>query len=348
MEIVDSEMANPSYTPVVRTPLHSNLLEQHMFAKLATVSSNISRLSPTDADLFRTTFQNEEICYANSWLYLLRATRNDQGQRGYKFVGDQTVMGMSYRHNTVYLVRPMGAGRFRTTLDLCHEIRSRMQCPIILKKLDQELYEYLCSTQLFQKCADDSTLFEEEMFPEHILPLEKLYCADSGLYHQSIPFMRKVKRFAKSSPKLLAETQISDVESNPGFQNLFSFNPEKYKSYMQIMREIRSQQSEDGKYKVCVYYDEHKTIHGLYISELLKEKNMGLYCAVSSRAFPGITEWMDHDFFQQVFYDNIQYLYLGGSETQGVDAYVKKLFPSTPEYLMRPLSIGYQDGMQFL
>ena len=308
MEIVDTQMVRASHTPVVRTPLHSNLLEEHMFAKLATVSRNISRLSPEDADLFRTTFQNEETCYANSWLYLLRSTRNNQGQRGYKFVGNETLMGMSYRNNTVYLVHPMGAGRFKTTLDLCYEIRSRMQCPTVLKKIDQDLYEYLSSTKLFQTATDSSTLFEEETFPEHILQLEKLYNPASGLYHQSIPFMRKVKRFAKSSPKLLVETEISDVESNPGFQNLFAFNPEKYKSYMQIMREIRSKNTLNGKYKICVYYDEHRTIHGLYISELLEKKIMGLYCAVSSRAFPGITEWMDHDFFQRIFYDNIHYL----------------------------------------
>jgi hypothetical protein len=343
MEIVDSQMTQASCSSVVRTSLHSSLLEQDMFAKLATLSSNISRLAPRDADLFRTTFQKEEICYANSWLYLLRSTRNDQGQWGYKFVGNETLMGMSYRHNTVYLVHPMGADRFRTTLDLCYEIRSKMQCPIVLKKIDQELYEYLYSTQLFQKSTNDATLFEEEAFPEHILPLEKLYNSDFGLYQQSIPFMRKVKRFEKSSTKLLTEAEISDIEGNPGFQNLFGFNPEKYQSYMQIIREARLQTSEDSKYKACVYYDEHETVHGLYISELLEKESMGLYCAVSSRAYPGITEWMDHDFFQQVFYDNIHYLYLGGSETKGVDAYVKKLLPSTPQYLMQPLSFNHQE-----
>jgi len=343
MEIVDSQMITASCRPVVRASLYSDLPEQYMFDKLATVSSKISRLSPTDADLFRTTFQQEEICYTNSWLYLLRATRNDHGEWGYKFSGNETLMGMSYRHNTVYLVHPMGAGRFGTTLDLCYAIRSSMQCPIILKKIDQALYEYLGATQLFQKRTADSTLFEEEMFPEHTLPLKKLYSLDSGLYQQSIPFMRKVKRFEKSSLKLLTETEVSDLEGNPGFQNLFGSHPDKYNSYKQIIQEVRSQKSGGGKYKICVYYDEQKTIHGLYITELLEKKSMGLYCAVSSRALPGITEWMDHDFFRQVFYDNIDYLYLGGSETQGVNAYVKKLLPSRPHYLMRPLSMGCYD-----
>ncbi len=343
MEIVDSQMTPASCRTVVRTSLYSDPPEQHMFDRLATISSKISRLSPTDADLFRTTFHKEEICYTNSWLYLLRSTRNDQGEWGYKFVGNETLMGMSYRHNTVYLVHPMGAGRFETTLDLCYEIRRRMQCPIVLKKIDQALYEYLSSTQLFQKCTANSTLLEEELFPEHILPLQKLYSLDSGLYQQSIPFMRKVKRFEKNSLKLLAETEVSDIEGNPGFQNLFGSHPEKYNSYKKIIQEVRSKKYRDGQYKICVYYDEQQIIHGLYITELLEKKSMGLYCAVSSRALPGITEWMDHDFFRQVFYDNMDYLYLGGSETQGVDAYVKKLLPSRPHYLMRPLSIGCYD-----
>jgi len=180
---------------------------------------------------------------------------------------------------------------------------------------------------------------EEETFPEHILELEKLYSPSFGMYNQSIPFIRKVKRFAKSPMELLALPEVSNIEGNPGFQDLLGQNLDKYKSYLQIIREVSSQRPDNGRYKVCTYYDEYKTIHGLYIAELLEKDSMGLYCAVSSRSFPGITEWMDYDFFKQVFDDGIHYLYLGGSETQGVDAYVKKLLPNVSPYLMRPMEM---------
>lgn len=342
MEITSSQKVKVPREQEFNAVLNPEFFKQSMFEKVTALASDISRLSPTDADLFREAFQKEEICYANSWLYILRSTRNDQGGFGYKFVGKETVVGIGYRNNTIYLVHPTGTRRFNATLDLCSKIYNRMKCPIILKKIDQELYEQLYSTKLFQEHADDLTFFEEEAFPEHVLELKKLFSPNFGMYSRSITLIKKVKRFEKSSVKLLAKPEVSqkDIESNPGFQNLFGQNPDKYKSYMQIIREASSLRPGDGKYKVCVYYDEHKTIHGLYIAELLEKDSMGLYCAVSSKSFPGITEWMDYDFFQQMFHEGIHYLYLGGSETQGVDAYVKKLLPIAPPYLMRPMGMG--------
>src|SRR5579859_2271617 len=317
--------------------LHAPVSEQDLFAQLTTLSNDISRVSSADAAIFRQAFQQEATCYANSWLYFLRATRNDQGELGYKLVNKETCMGIGYRHNIVYVVHPLGAGRFAATRELVEAIRTKIPCPIILKKIDQALYAYLSSTNLFQADVDDSKLFEEEAFPEHMLSLPCLYSPERGLYHRSLPFIRKVRRFEKSSHILLAQTDISDIESRPGFHHLFGYNPDKYKSYLHIIREISSPESSGGRYKVCAYSDAEGTIRGLYISELLAEQSMGLYCAVSSKSAPGMTEWMDYDFFRQVFDDGIRTLYLGGSETAGVHAYVKKLLPIEPPYLMRPL-----------
>lgn len=339
MGVISGQEMQTLRIQVFHEQLIAEVLEQRLFAQLTALSPNISRLSPADADMFRSAFQREEICYANSWLYLLRSTRNDQGGLGYKFVGNETLMGIGYRNNTLYLVHPVGNGRFTATRDLICELHSRIQSPIVLKKVDQELYEYLISTNLIQTYAEGLTLFEEEAFPEHILPLPHLYSPDGGQYRQSSPFIRKVRQFEKSSMKLLAKKDTSAIESHPGFLRLFGSNPDKYKSYLQIIREVSSQRPGDGTYKVCVYFDEDATIHGLYISELLEERRMGLYCAISSRSSRGITEWMDYDFFQQVFHDGIDYLYLGGSETHGVHAYVKKLFPIAPPYLMRPMAM---------
>jgi len=325
--------------------LDLEVLEQYVFTRLSTLESSISRLSPTDADLFRQAFRNEEICYANSWLYILRATRNDLGGLGYKFVGNETLVGIGYRNNTLFLVHPTGTERFQTIINLCPKIYNSLKCPIILKKIDQGLYEQLYSTKLFKEHehTGDLMLLEEEAFPEHLLELEKLYSPSFGLYNQSIPFIRKVKRFEKTSIELVAKAEISDIETNAGFHNLLGYNLDKYKSYLQIINEVRSLRSDNSNYKVCTYYDETKTIHGLYIADLLEKHTMGLYCAVSSRSFPGITEWMDYDFFKQVFNEGIGYLYFGGSETIGVDAYVKKLLPNVPRYLMRPMGMYYKD-----
>lgn len=323
--------------PEYSTQLPAPISEQHLFALLTAYSSNISRLSSLDAEVFRKAFQQEVQCYADSWLYMLRSTRNDDGGFGYKFVDKETYMGIGYRNNILYLVHPVGPDRFDVTRDVVEAIHQRISCPIILKKIDQELYEHLSLTNLFQPCADASPLYEEEAFPEHVLPLSLLYNSKDGLYHRSIPFTRKVRRFEKTAIQLRVQTDISDIESCPGFRDLFGAQPDKYRSYLQIIREVSSQGPNEDKYKACAYYEGDGTLRGLYITERLKEQSMGLYCAVVARLAPGMTEWMDHDFFQRVFDDGITTLYLGGSETAGVHAYVKKLLPIEPPYAQRPM-----------
>jgi len=346
MEVTISQKVQEHSEQVFNVRLNSEVFKHGKVAQLPALAHGISRMSPTDADLFRDAFQRESICYANSWLYLLRSTRNDEGDFGYKFVGEGTLAGIGYRHHSVYIVRPIGAGRFQMILDLCSRIYESLQCPIILKKIDRALYEQLSATQLFQAHADDLTLFEEEAFPEHILQLEHLYSPLADRDQRSLSLLKKVRRFEKSM-KLLPEQDVywEDLESNAGFQNLFGDNPGKYKSYKQIIREASSFRARDGKYKVCAYYDERHAVHGLYISELFEKGSMGLYCAVSSKSSPGITEWMDYDFFRQLFQEGIHTLYLGGSETEGVDAYIKKLLPIAPSYLMRPMLMHCEGAL---
>lgn len=336
---------------------HIRISGSDTFSQLGVSSKNISRLSSVDATLFREAFKQEPTYYCNSWLYILRSTRDDQGSFGHKFIGKDVLIGIGYRHHTVYLIHPMGNARFATTLALCKKILRNMHCSIVLKKLDQELYKYLVSNKLFQQEKDASLLYaetfpkypseimslEEETFPEHTLHLSALFNPDTGAYKQSDSFMRKVKRFEKNMITLLPRSNMINVESTSGFLALFTSHPEKYNSYIQMIREVNAYSKEDTTYKICAYYDQHETIHGLYISESLGNGNMGLYCAVSSRDFPGITEWMDYDFFQQLYQDKVHYLYLGGSETSGVDTYIKKLFPITPPYFLQPMRVD-NDG----
>ncbi len=337
MEITGSMIISPPYKQEENATCSSEVLEEEIFAQLTALSGDISRLSSADTAVFRDAFRHEAISYANSWLYILRSTRNGLGEVGYKFVDKGTVMGIGYRNNTLYLVHPMGPGRFDTTLDLYYQIRKYIPCPIILKKVDQRLYRHLSTTDLLQGQASAVMNFEEEAFPEHTLYLDRLYEQNFYKGHRPLPLIRKVKRFEKSSMHLFAETDISSIESSPGFRALFGSNPDKYRSYQQIIREANSRKSGSDQYKICAYVDEHATVQGLYISEKLGEESMGLYCAVSSRAHPGITEWMDYDFFRQLFQDGIHYVYLGGSETAGVHSYVQKLLPLAPTYFMRPM-----------
>jgi len=309
--------------------------------------SGFSRLSPADTDFFHELFQKEEVCYANSWLYLLRAARDDQGDLGYKFVGKSLVAGIGYRNGSFYIIRPIGgASRYDELIDLCMRIYENFRSPIILKKIDQVLYNQFSEAQSFGIDRDSLELFEEEAFPEHVLQLGRLFEPTGEMKRHLQPFLKKVRRF-EGQTRLWAVRNAAwkELESNPGFWGVFGYNPDKYKSYMQILKEASAARGDHRRYRNCAYYDERGTLHGLYVSELYQPGIMGLYCAVSARSFSGITEWMDYDFFQQLFQEGIHTLYLGGSETEGVHGYVQKLLPVVPSYLMRPLLIRCKERM---
>src|SRR5690242_17000311 len=88
----------------------------------------VSPLTKRDAEAFLTLFRQEEPCYANSWSYVLRSTRT-KGEPGYKFVGGETIMGIGFRHNVLYLVNPRGPGRFQTTLAICRRMYRSLTYP---------------------------------------------------------------------------------------------------------------------------------------------------------------------------------------------------------------------------
>ncbi len=250
---------------------------------------------------------------------------------------------ISYRNSHLYIIRPIGA--FNALIDLCTQIYEHFHGSIIFKKVDQMLYNQLSVTPLFRIDTTGQELFEEETFPEHILKLERLFSPTPATKPLLHPFLKKVQRFerqAKLWPERIASWE--HLVSNPGFSGLLGQNSAKYQSYAHVIQEACSGRTGNGRYKTCAYYDERGTLHGLYVSELLAQGIMGLYCAVSDRSAPGVTEWMDYDFFHQLFREEIQTLYLGGSETAGVHAYVQKLLPVHPTYHMHPFHMYPGNG----
>ena len=140
--------------------VHTHFSESMLSSAIGSVAKHISRLSPEDACLFREKFCQEPTYYCNSWLYILRSTRDDWGDPGYKLVDEDVLIGMGYRNHTVYLVHPMGDQRFSTTLALCQTIRKKTPYSIMLKKLDQDLYAYLAANGLFQELHSPSSTNE--------------------------------------------------------------------------------------------------------------------------------------------------------------------------------------------
>jgi hypothetical protein len=206
--------------------------------------------------------------------------------------------------------------------------------------MDKELSENLMKTCHFQesRAIGESDIFEDESFPERLLFLDRLFLPDSQLHPDADNLAKKLRRFQKESRGLRAWLNPS-AELETVLKTLPNLAPDsnnKYTAYIQIAKEAFSLKGDKERYKICIFLDETK-IHGIYIGELLSKGKMGLYCALSSKQFHGITERMDVCFLRQLFQEGIGCVFLGGAETAGVYNYIRKLLPEPPPYTMAPL-----------
>ena len=87
MEVTVSQEAKEHRKLVFNVPLNFEELNQREPVQLPALAGTISTLSPADTEVFRDAFQREALCYANSWLYLLRSTRNGQGNLDINLLG---------------------------------------------------------------------------------------------------------------------------------------------------------------------------------------------------------------------------------------------------------------------
>jgi hypothetical protein len=317
------------------------MIQHSTIEKTLSLIEGVSPIMRSDSTLFRIAFEQDVICYGNSWLYILRATRNDLGEPGYKFYKPGILLGMGVRKGRIYLTRPIGERRFENVLELSSRIFNLTGCLVILKQIDQKLAERLLETGQFQNnhSVYEQSIFEDEAFPERLVVLEKLFNTDSSLNPATRNLRKKIKRFQRNGLKLHAYWNHSRADLQTFQESIFSlseFDRDKYSAYLPIVKEILSETSDQARYRICAFYQREK-MHGFYIGEFLSKVEMGLYCALSSKAAPGITEWMDTYFLTHAWDEGIRLVYLGGSETEGVDEYVKKLLPEPPSSSTFPL-----------
>lgn len=298
----------------------------------------LNRLVPDDCHSFRLYADQRSPCYANGWLYHLRAARNEYGSLGFRCHGDEFFVTFGLRKSFAACVSPMGQNRFAQTPQLCETICKTTGLPVLLKKVDAELHTYLLRQKGFEIC-DEERFLEDEAYPEHYLDLKELFDEQCQLSCKAKQLQRRVRQFDAQSIKLFA---AEHSDSEPGhlvkaLNRLVSEDSSKHQAYIQLCRFVQTTDNQNGLFFQKVFVDKRNQIHGLYIAERLSDRTAGLYCAVTSRVYSYATERMDVAFFQWLREVGIQKLMLGGSETAGVHRYVQKFLPIQLETSLRPL-----------
>lgn len=286
----------------------------------------LTPISFEDEAVLRNSFP-DSIEYAHSFLYLLRASHGKNGSIGYKFISRNVKAIIGYRNNIIYVTPIYDATQGEEMYALCNEIFQYTGCRILLKKFSKNRYpkfRYNKSTKLTAFELEDDTC------PETVLNLPKLFITSEGTVNRKAKrFFRKVKRFKKLN---LHFDIIEDLSQIPimNIMNFLNADIEKCESFLPIVTYLYSH-GQDDRYGTTIFL--HKgLVQGLYIVEKFSAKEVGLYTAVTARNQPGITEWMDHYIFQEMFFEGIQKVYFGGAENEGIDYYIKKLLPEKPIY----------------
>ena len=286
--------------------------------------SGISPLTYNDEHLLRASFPNDETQYMYSFLYLLRASHNDDGSLGYKFIDNDITAVIGYRNTMLYITPIYDATQGQKLQLLCRELFSKANCRILIKKFSQKKYPKLNIKETVTKRE-----FEDDACPETLIELKKLFINQEGeLNIKASKLLKMIRRFERSRIQYEILHDFSSI-SLPKIEEFLKKDNKKYTNYYPILSYLYA--TKTNAFRTIIYiYD--WTVAGLYIADQLSPTKVGLYCAVNAKEIKGSTEWMDYYFFKYLFSDGIQQVYLGGSENEGVNYYIKKLLPSNTSY----------------
>lgn len=237
----------------------------------------VSSLGFVDEPFIRLTISANEVRYRLSWLYTLRASRDDKGRLGLKFVQGDTVIIIGVRNGCVYLTPLTGAKNIDVIWNLCRHVYDIMQRPIVIRKAEFSLSAGLP----FVPGELSAASLEDDQQPETTLDFYKLFTTDGDLVRQATRWRRALTAFEplmtdyiiSNSLREVSKTQLDDFFASP----LLAY---KHTSYEEILRYLR--QAEDSRYG-CTIFIHGGSIRGLYVYEFLGLGHAGLYCGLTTR-----------------------------------------------------------------
>ncbi len=298
--------------------------------RLLKTISGISRLTFDDQQFSYTIFPKHSIRYSQSWLYILRVSRDDKGGLGYKFVSHDLVAVIGYRNDVIYVMPISDETKGIALEKLCREIFVKTKKTIILRKIHTSGEQ--------EKKIIETNILEDDFAPEKILQLKRLFISPNGAINPAaFNLIKKVKTFENLNKKLKVVQSLRNITKDQ-LKNFFINFPQKRKSYANMIEYLITQKN-NPRYKIMIFLN-GKKIQGLYIAEVYSLREMGLYCGLTLKEFAGETEWMDIYFFRSILEAGIQTLYLGGAENEGITNYITKLIPYNTSYFINTIAFA--------
>jgi|GEM_PF-337374 hypothetical protein len=286
----------------------------------------VSPLVFNDEPTINLAISHTEVRHKTSWLYCLRASRDDTGKLGYKSIKDGIVVIIGIRNKHVYLMPVVDGNNIYAIHGLCRQLYEITHLPIIVRRAELSVADNMPLLD----CRDTHVPLEDDEQPEAILDFRKIFTPDGELIRQAVRWRRKLAAFApkiheysvSTSLHAVAKHQIDAFFSSP----LVTHKRSSYEKIVQFMSKTKN-----NRYG-CMIFVKGDDIRGLYVYELLGLGKAGLYCGLTTRDEPGLTEWMDYHAFRDLYIRGVHQLFLGGAEKVGVDKYIDKLLAQKPPY----------------
>jgi hypothetical protein len=255
---------------------------------------------------------------------------------GVKIVHSSVAVALGCHHDAVNVCVLDHASPATAAQQLATLVSNLMQLasgmPVILKKVPDELAEYLQRDSAFVGAADRLSYWqlEDDAFPETSIQLGGLCEAVARGADNVRALRRQIRRFEREGIALICVRSFSISEGVEALRQLSGSVTDKYEAYLGMVRSTMCASPPDVLTWLFATARAPHRYHGIYIAHPLGADDLGLYCGLSSRSFGGITEWMDMYVFKDMLCSGYHRALFGGAETEGVARYIEKFLPTPP------------------
>lgn len=296
----------------------------------------ISRLTYADEELFRLSFPKDSVQYVRSFLYLLRASHGEDGSLGFKYTSNNLIAVIGFRNKKIYVTPIIDVSLGSQLQELCQKVATITATQVFIKKYSPQAYPHIKSVK---SISSKAKVLEDDAYPETVLNLQRLFSDMNGKVNSSAAkFSKQLRRFNRLGITYEIAERIT-AENLPKIMTFLKKDPDKYSNYLPVINYLYKY-GKKIRYKVMIFLHNDE-VEGVYIVEFFSLTDSGLYCAVTAKNRPGITEWMDWYFFKMLYNEGVKNIYFGGSETKGVAYYIKKLNPINPSYFVETVQFDY-------
>ena len=281
----------------------------------------LTAITQADIPIYRERFATyrHPYTYAHSWTYILQACRGLL----YRYLSDGLLLSLGWHNGHFVLVRPLGLSdrthdEFNAVVALLHQVSGR---PVYAKKLFSHELPYFTQTQGWLPSQlypwNQSAHADDDTFPETILDLELT------LNQRQKKLMKQIKILEQQNHivQLIGYAPEMNVLCRRFLEGYFSDHPHYAEAYDNML----NKPVPDGAMFQIARID-HQIVGMTYL-EALEPGTFGMYAAVFSRAYSGLSEYLYYRIWGELRKLGTQYLTLGGSELDGLHHFKLKFAP---------------------